>query len=138
MSIDKQNNETNRNNQNIVEKGINKLFDAVNDWVGEIEEEVKKEQSCKLFTMNDAFSYLMENRKVYPQLTRFVLSVKPNPASKRDTDRFIITQVLLDVKNKPVVLNGGECLSRIINAGSIDKRIVTFLDGAETKIYIGK
>ena len=95
----------------------------------------KSEETREIFTMEEAIMFLKDSKKQYPQLAKFVLSVKPNPESKGITDKFIITQVLLDDWDKPVTFDDNTCLSQIIYSGSIDNATIDFLDGSETKIY---
>jgi len=117
--------------------GSNSLLNTINKVATTFVKAIYKEceEIREIFKMDEAIMFLKDSKKQYPQLTKFVLSVKPNPESKGTTDKFIITQVLLDDWDKPVTFSDNTCLSQIISSGSIDNAMIAFLDGSETKIY---
>ena len=89
----------------------------------------------EIVTFDDCLEYFEKSKKQYPQIYAFVLSVEKNQKPKNLNDELIIVQGLVDKDYQAISFDGTTCLSRILHARTIDKKMIDFLAGDTTKIY---
>lgn len=70
-----------------------------------------------------------------PRIDKIIINVKENEQSVSQVDTLQITIATLDNKKKPIRKKGEEVLAVVWFVGTLDKEMIDFLDGKETKIY---
>ncbi|MBO4897681.1 MAG: hypothetical protein J5590_05230 [Clostridia bacterium] len=110
----------------------------LDDVIDAIAEAIKQKEYKEVYTYDECISFYKTCESAHPLVSGFVLSVKKNYEPKNDNDKLIIIQGMIDSQKKPVKDNNGESLSKIEHAGTIDKELLTWLDGKETKIMLMK
>ncbi len=88
----------------------------------------------EIVTFDEVVQYALEEKKKNAVIGAFVVSVKRNYEPRNENDKFLVIQGLLDGNNRPITSDGKEAESRIIHTGTIDKKFVVVLNGAETKM----
>lgn len=115
--------------------GMNIRMDDVLDAFTEV---IRRRDYKEVYTFEDCMGFYQTCKKAYPSVTGFVLSVKRNYEPKCENDRLIIIQAMIDEQRKPVQDTKGESLSKIEHAKTIDKKLLTWMEGKETKIMQSK
>lgn len=111
--------------------GINIGMDDVLDALADV---ISRREYKEVYTFDDCKAFYQMCKKSYPSVTGFVLSVKRNYEPKCENDQLIIVQAMIDGNRKPVQNEKGESLSKIEHAKTIDKKLLTWMEGKETKI----
>lgn len=111
-----------------------RLSATLEDFTDAVAEVLYRKGYKEIVTFDEITKYAIDEKKDNPEVAAFVVSVKKNYDPRNKNDKLVIIQGLLDAKNKPVTLNGKESESRIIHAGTIDKKFMNVLNGAETQI----
>ena len=106
-------------------------LDDITDAVAEV---LYRKGYKEIVTFNEIAQYALDAKKANPEIAAFVVSVKKNYDPQNENDKLIIIQGLLDANNKPISLDGKDSESRIIHTGTIDKKFLDVLNGAETKV----
>jgi len=99
---------------------------------------VSEAMFSEIVTFDDCIGYFAENKRQYPQIYAFILSVEKNRTPQNDNDKLIVVQAFLDKDYKAITLDGKTGLSRILHTKTIDKKMINFLEGESTKIYSNK
>lgn len=111
-----------------------RLSVAIEDFTDAVAEVLHRKEYKEIVTFDEIAKYALDEKKENPVVAAFVVSVKKNYDPQNENDKLVIIQGFLDAENKPVTLNGKESESRIIHAGTIDKKFLDVLNGKETKI----
>ena len=106
----------------------------VDDVLDAIAEVIIQKDYKEVYTFDECINFYKTCKRAYPSVSGFVLSVKKNYEPKNNNDNLIIIQAMIDSQEKPVKDNLGEGLSKIEHARTIDKKLLTWLEGKETKI----
>lgn len=106
----------------------------LDDVIDAIAEAIKQRAYKEVYTYNDCVLFYKMCKRRYPSVNGFVLSVKRNYDPKNDKDQYIIIQAMLDAQRKPAKDYNGDSLSKIEHAKTIDKELLIWLDGKDTKI----
>lgn len=106
-------------------------FDDVIDAIAEV---IKQKDYKDIYTYDECINFYKMCESAYPTVSGFVVSVKKNYEPKNDNDKLIIIQAMIDSMRRPVKDADGESLSKIEHARTIDKKLLAFLEGKETKI----
>ncbi len=106
----------------------------LDDVIDAIAEVIKQKDYKEIYTFDECVNFYKMCERAYPSVSGFVLSVKKNYEPKNNNDNLIIIQAMIDSQKRPVKDNLGESLSKIEHARTIDKKLLTWLEGKETKI----
>lgn len=106
----------------------------LDDVIDAIAEVIKQKDYKEIYTFDECVNFYKMCERAYPSVSGFVLSVKKNYEPKNNNDNLIIIQAMIDSQKQPVKDNLGESLSKIEHARTIDKKLLTWLEGKETKI----
>lgn len=74
-------------------------------------------------------------QKQNPEISRIIIDVQENEQAVGSKDMLKIIIAALDDANKPIRKRGEEAVAVVLFAGTIDKELIDFLDGADKKIY---
>ena len=74
-------------------------------------------------------------QKQNPEISRIIIDVQENEQAVGSKDMLKIIIAALDDANKPIRKRGVEAVAVVLFAGTIDKELIDFLDGADKKIY---
>ena len=101
------------------------------EFVTSMEEKMYEDKFC----FDSCIKFCKEQKSKIPAVAGFVLSVKKNDNYPNTLGKYIIIQGLIDRNDKPISLDGKECVSRTIRADDVDEKTITYLDGDTTRIF---
>ena len=107
---------------------------SIDDFTDAMAEALYRKGYKEIVTFDEVVQYALNEKKNNSKIKAFVISVKKNYDPKNENDKLIIIQGLLDENNRPISADGKESESRIIHTGTIDKKLLDVLNGAETKM----
>lgn len=107
---------------------------SIDDFTDAVAEVLYRKGYKESVSFDEIVKYALDAKKANPKVASFIISVKKNYDPQNEKDKFLIIQGLLDEDNQPISIDGKEAESRIIHAGTVDKKFVNVLNGAETKI----
>lgn len=97
--------------------------------------ECLQEQCLKVLGLKQCIDWGQKMQEQNPRIRKIIINVKENEQSVSQVDTLQITIAALDDKNDPIREKGDEALSVVWFAETVDKEMIDFLDGKDTKIY---
>lgn len=122
------------NLQEIIEKQLEKSeqFDRFLDK--KVEEYLQK-KCLKVLELKRCVNWGRKMQTQNSKISRIIINVEENKESVSQVDTLQIMIAALDDKNNPIRKKGEEVLAVVLFAGTIDKEMIDFLNGAKKRIY---
>ena len=99
-----------------------------------VAEAIHQQGYKEIVCFDDCVNFYRECKLENPDIRGFVISVKKNYDPRNENDKFVVIQGMIDENNHPITLGNQEGQSRIIHTKTVDKKMVDFLNGEETKV----
>ncbi|MCI8489667.1 MAG: hypothetical protein HFJ04_05395 [Lachnospiraceae bacterium] len=122
------------NIQKIIEERLEKseMLDRLLDK--EVDLHIQK-KCLNVLRLEQCVNWGKQVQKQNPEISRIIIDVQENEQAVGSKDMLKIIIAALDDANKPIRKRGVEAVAVVLFAGTIDKELIDFLDGADKKIY---
>lgn len=122
------------NLQEIIEKQLEKS-ERFDRFLDKKVEELLKKECIDVLSLKSCVDWGKKMQAQNPKVSRIIINVKENEEAVSQKDALQIMIAALDGKNNPIPKKGGEALAVVLFAGTMDKKMIDFLNGADKKIY---
>ena len=109
--------------------------ELLNRFLDEKVEEHVQKNCLQVLELKRCVNWGRKMQEKDPRIDKIIINVKENEQSVSQVDTLQITIATLDNKKKPIRKKGEEVLAVVWFVGTLDKEMIDFLDGKETKIY---
>ncbi len=109
--------------------------ELLNRFLDEKVEEHLQKNCLQVLELKRCVNWGRKMQEKDPRIDKIIINVKENEQSVSQVDTLQITIATLDNKKKPIRKKGEEVLAVVWFVGTLDKEMIDFLDGKETKIY---
>lgn len=109
--------------------------ELLNRFLDEKVEEYLQKQCLEVLGLKRCVNWGQKMQEQNPRIRKIIINVKENEHSVSQIDTLQITIAALDDKNDPIRDKGDEALSVVWFVETINKEMIDFLDGKNTKIY---
>ena len=136
----------NENQSENIYRELGKLLNAASKYVSKASEYVSKLSESavndrdykEIVYLNECLEFYKECKRQNPAVAGFIISVKKNYDQQNENDKFLVIQGMIDRDNRPISTDGERSLGRIIHTKTIDQKILTLLNGEESRIIKDK
>lgn len=98
-------------------------------------EEYLPKKCLKILRLKQCVDWGRNKQAQNPKVSRIIINIEDNKKPVSQMDALQITIAALDSKNNPIRKRGEEALAVVLSAGTVDKEMIDFLDGADKKVY---
>lgn len=122
------------NLQEIIERKLEKS-EKLDKFLEQKAEELFQRRCVPVLCMEQCIEHGRKMQAQNLNVSRIIINVEENEQATGEHDALEIVIAALDSRNKPIQRKGEEVLAVSLYAGTLDKKLIDFLDGADKKIY---
>ena len=103
------------------------------DCMKETDRMAERAKRTNMLTLDACIQKAYEQKKEYPQITGFIVTLKHLGMS--DADGLEIVVAYMDKNRKAITLDGQTALAYIRKVNTVDEKLLNLLDGNSSAIY---
>ncbi|MDE5763732.1 MAG: hypothetical protein K2I00_02055 [Ruminococcus sp.] len=112
------------------------LNNAADSYAEKRAAEIDEKTNCMpVVSFDRCYKWALDRKKEFPQSAGFIIAVNENCDPKNENDRIFVTIGMLDEQNKVITMDGVNGISTVLHCGSVDSKLVDYLNGDNSKIF---